>query len=227
MAKRMNKTELVKALDEMGVDASMTELRTALQEKYDAACEKLAEQFHDSNVPDHTPEMLFIYSKDSKGTVSRDLLDYSTVTVEEIAEAGNVMHCLAANIMAGKTDPEIEDAAEKRGGIKRLFNKTTVSDADINALKFCVTQKPEYLRECWNEYAKKAKRVRPVTLQRLAKEAKPSKASTDKGATLKEQLIEAWGNVDPVEKKFLSADDRSQGLKQLFAILEDIMPDEA
>jgi hypothetical protein len=227
MAKRMNKTELVKALEEMGYEASMKQTRQELSDLYDKACAELAGQFHDSDVPDHAPEMLFIYTKDSKGTVSRDLLDYSTVTVDEIAEAGNVMHCLAANIMAGTVDPDIEDAAEKRGGIKRLFNKTTVSDADINALKFCVTQKPEYLRECWNEYAKKAKRVRPVTLQRLAKEAKPSKASTDKGTTLKEQLIEAWGNVDPVEKKFLSADDRSQGLKQLFAILEDIMPDEA
>jgi hypothetical protein len=225
--KKLNKTELVAALEEMGVKASMKEKREELQDKYELTCVALAEQFHDSDVPDHTPEMLFIYSKDSKGTISRDLMDYSTVTVDEIAEAGNVFHCLAANIMAGKVDPDIEDAAEKRGGIKRLFNKTTVSDADINALKFCVTQKPEYLRECWNEYAKKAKRVRPVTLQRLAKEAKPSKASTDRGATLKEQLIEAWGNVDPVEKKFLSADDRSQGLKQLVAILEDIMPDEA
>jgi hypothetical protein len=221
----MNKTELVKALEEMGVEASMKERREELQDKYELNCVALAEKFHDSDVPDHTPEMLFIYTKDSKCTVSRDLMDYSTVTVDEIAEAGNVMHCLAANFMAGTVDADIEDAAEKRGGIKRLFNKTTVSDADINAIKWLVAQKPEHLRECWREYAIAAKRVRPVTLQRLAKESKPSNASTDKGATLKEQLIEAWGNVDPVEKKFLSADDRSQGLKQLFAILEDIMPE--
>jgi hypothetical protein len=217
MAKRMNKTELVKALEEMGYEASMKETRQQLADMYDAACEKLAGQFHDSDVPDHTPEMLFIYTKDSKGTVSRDLLDYSTVTVEEIAEAGNVMHCLAANFMAGTVDADIEDAAEKRGGIKRLFNKTTVSDADINAIKWLVSQKPEMLRECWNEYAKDAKRVRPVTLQRLAKESKPSGAGESK-KSVKDRFLEAWATV-PAEKQ------SDPDLIALFDLAADLTPE--
>jgi hypothetical protein len=215
--KKLNKTELVAALEEMGVEASMKQTRQQLADLYDAACEKLAGQFHDSDVPDHAPEMLFIYTKDTKGTVSRDLLDYSTVTVDEIAEAGHVMHCLAANFMAGTVDPDIEDAAEKRGGIKRLFNKTTVSDANINAIKWLVSQKPEMLRECWNDYAKDAKRVRPVTLQRLAKESKPSGAGESK-KSVKDRFLEAWATV-PAEKQ------TDPDLIALFDLAQDLTPE--
>jgi hypothetical protein len=127
------------------------------------------------------------------------------------------MHCLAANFMAGTVDPDIEDAAEKRGGIKRLFNKTTVSDADINAIKWLVAQRPEHLRECWNEYAKDAKRVRPVTLQRLAKESKPSGAGESK-KSVKDRFLEAWATV-PAEKQ------NDPDLIALFDLAADLTPE--
>jgi hypothetical protein len=213
----MNKAQLVEHITDLGWEANMKMTRKELLDLADALNEKMAAQLHDSDVPDHTPEMLFIYSKDSKGTVSRDLLDYSTVTVDEIAEAGNVMHCLAANFMAGTVDPDIEDAAEKRGGIKRLFNKTTVSDADINAIKWLVSQKPEMLREAWNQYAKDAKRVRPVTLQRLAKESKPSGAGESK-KSVKDRFLEAWATV-PAEKQ------TDPDLIALFDLAADLTPE--
>ena len=187
----MNKAQLVEAIEALGGTASMSMKRDELVALHDALGEKLAEQYHDSDIPERG-QILVIESKNDSDIVSTNVCSIQPVTVDALRAAGNVFHDLACNFCAGTIDPEIEEAAEKRGGIKRLFNKTRISDADINAIKFLVDQRPEAIVTAWNAYASERKRVRCISLQGLRKAMVSGGAGSEKKQSFKDRFVETF-----------------------------------
>jgi hypothetical protein len=128
--------------------------------------------------------------------------DVQSVTVEAICNAGSALQLLCLNVLVGNVANAIINAAGERGGITKLFGGK-ISDADLAAINRLVkagyfTNDPKLaaeIREKWAAFVNEAKRVRCISLQRLAKIIGMG-AKEEKPASLKERLA-AWVAANP------------------------------
>jgi hypothetical protein len=209
---KLNKAQLVSILEESNVECSMRMTRQELLDLYHAMQDETVE-----TCSDH-PVIMVTEAKNDKTTTRIDAAQFEPVSPEQVADAGNIMHQLACNCLAGRVHPDIEDQAAIRGGIKRMFNKTRISDADINALKFCLDQRPEAMRTAWEQYAADRKRVRCISLQGIRKAMISGGAGAEKKVPFKDRFVEIWSAL-PAD---VQSDPRLSDLLNLYI---DITPD--
>lgn len=138
--------------------------------------------------PAKKTELLVIINKTEKAESSVNALAAPVVAAAEIVASDSIKSQLCLNILAGQVDPAIIEAHGKRGGLKRLF--PGMANAEANALRICLDAKPAQLVAGWSEYTAKAKRVRCISLQALAKTIREP-SDSDPKVTLRDALT-AW-----------------------------------
>lgn len=138
-------------------------------------------------VPVQKKALMICTHKTEKDLLEVNAYDVAQVLPSEIVAGDNAKAHLCLNIMAGNVEAHILEAHGKRGGLKRLF--PGMANAEANALRVCLDAKPETLIAGWNNFTAKAKRVRNISIQALAKSIKEPSGETK--VTLKDTLA-AW-----------------------------------
>ena len=138
-------------------------------------------------VPAQKKALMICTHKTEKELSTMNAYDAPLVHAAEIKAGDNAKAHLCLNMMAGTVDKEITDAHAKHGGLKRLF--PGMANAEANALRVCLDAKPEKLVAGWAEFTAKAKRVRNISIQALAKSIKEPSGETK--VTLRDALV-AW-----------------------------------
>jgi len=132
--------------------------------------------------------LLVTIEKNGGDVIKINAADVPTMDVENINAAGDVLQSLCLNLLAGAVSGKIQDAHAKKGGLTRLFPR--MSEADKNALRACLDSTPAKLTAAWEHHAEKAKRIRGVSLQALARQIREKKAA-EPTASLRDTLT-AW-----------------------------------
>lgn len=144
--------------------------------------------------PAKKTELLVVINKTEKSESSVNALAAPVVAASEIVASDSIKSQLCLNILAGQVDPAIIEAHGKRGGLKRLF--PGMANAEANALRICLDAKPAKLVAGWAEYTAKAKRVRCISLQALAKTIREPSESDPKVTLRETMMIWAENNAE-------------------------------
>ena len=92
------------------------------------------------------------------------------VLLEELTAASAAAQDFAMNLLAGKIDPRITEAATKRGGLKRMLcDSGVMSGTDVKALAKVLAVPVGTRIKGWEAHADGQKRFRGVSLQGIAK----------------------------------------------------------
>jgi len=92
------------------------------------------------------------------------------VLLDELKTAGETAADFAMNLLAGRVDPRIMEAANKRGGLKRMLaDPGILSGTDTKAISAVLAVPVEKRIRAWEAHADTVKRFRGVSLQGIAK----------------------------------------------------------
>lgn len=140
-------------------------------------------------------ELLVTLEKNTKGEAHIvNANSIGAVKATELNAADDIKQAFALNILAGHVDADIMTANSKHGGLARLF--PNMANADRNAIKHLLGTDRADLLAAWEARCDRAKRVRPLSLQALAKAHKDAnREPSEQSATFKEQFLAVWENL--------------------------------
>ena len=117
-----------------------------------------------------TKDVLVTFARKGSEREQRNALLAPVVLLDELTVAGATMSDFVMNLLAGRIDPRVTEAAKKRGGLRKLLaDSGAMSLTDTKALGLVLAVPPAKRVKAWEAHADTVKRFRGVSLQGIAK----------------------------------------------------------